>query len=438
MGDAFRISFRGFPAGLALALLCIAPANAQTNPGGADDRERLAEELAEELGTSDDATTNGQAGRARKFLRNPGPSLTGTNFLDISAVWFQTINHFSDVPTPRLDAHDPSSETDGVNFQLQELELGLSTYVDPYVRGDIFLSVNRFGIEIEEGYLTTLQMPWNLQMRAGQFYAPFGRFNQVHYLEVTPFVDQPLVNRRFFGSEQLRGLGYEASWLVPFLPWFAEVSAAIQTADNEVSLGIPAESTSGIGDFLTTLRVRQFWDLSEAWALQLGGSFAQSGNATGGLGNTDENRTYFYGADLLLRWRDTTRQMRWVNLQAEYIVRQAEIPGGRTTEGGLYAWIEARVDKNWALATRFDRFGIPSELDGAFVIAAPELAEWHRPIEQFRWGASVSYYFSEFFRLRAQYNYDRILENFASPDRDVHEAFFQFEFVIGPHGAHAY
>ena len=42
---------------------------------------------------------------------------------------------------------------------LQEVELAFQATVDPYVRGDVFLTFSDEGVEIEEAYLTTLALP---------------------------------------------------------------------------------------------------------------------------------------------------------------------------------------------------------------------------------------------------------------------------------------
>src|SRR5690606_25480536 len=102
------------------------------------------------------------------------------------------------------------------------------------------------------------------------FYAPFGRFNQLHYLEVTPFADLPLVNRRFFGGEQLRGLGAEVSYLFP-LPFYLEVVGAIMSADNEVSFGVPATEIEKPRDLLGVARIETSFDLGDRLTL-LGGA----------------------------------------------------------------------------------------------------------------------------------------------------------------------
>src|SRR5690606_8630759 len=124
-------------------------------------------------------------------------------------------------------AHDPTR----TGFNLQQLEMSLGSTVDPYFRFDSNLSFSLEGVEIEEAYATTLDLPARLQLRAGQFLWRFGRFNAPHP-HVWHFVDQPFTLGRLFGGEGGRGLGVELSWLLP-LPWFAEVVASVQQADGE-------------------------------------------------------------------------------------------------------------------------------------------------------------------------------------------------------------
>src|SRR5262249_2412533 len=77
--------------------------------------------------------------------------------------------------------HDPKNR----GFTVQNAELTFSGVVDPYLRGDanIVLQIDEGGdttIELEEIYLTTLELPYNLQLKAGQFFNAFGRLNPTH------------------------------------------------------------------------------------------------------------------------------------------------------------------------------------------------------------------------------------------------------------------
>jgi hypothetical protein len=76
-------------------------------------------------------------------------------------------------------------------FQVEESEISFQAVVDPYARADLFLSFNNEGVDIEEGYVTFLHLPWQTQLKAGKFKVQFGKINTLH-LHVLPWVDEPL------------------------------------------------------------------------------------------------------------------------------------------------------------------------------------------------------------------------------------------------------
>jgi len=47
-------------------------------------------------------------------------------------------------------------------FQSQESEISFQAIVDPYARADLFLSFSNSGVDVEEGYITFLHLPWDL------------------------------------------------------------------------------------------------------------------------------------------------------------------------------------------------------------------------------------------------------------------------------------
>src|SRR5512137_646299 len=137
---------------------------------------------------------------------------------------------------------------------LQEVELAFQATIDPYVRGDVFLTFSPEGVSVEEAYLTTLSLPWGLGVKAGEIYSPFGRTGQLHRHQWT-FVDQPLSMQRLVGLEGLSGFGGDVAWLTP-LPWFAELHLAYQA--TAPGLGADLQLTG-------TARLVQFFDLAD-WA----------------------------------------------------------------------------------------------------------------------------------------------------------------------------
>src|SRR6266851_587866 len=108
-------------------------------------------------------------------------ALQSSNILNpnISVVgWFQSEAGHPH-PGPGLTADPP--------LALHETELGLQSIVDPYAKGDFFVSFNEDGnANLEEGYLTWFHLPYGLSLRAGKFRSFWGALNKTHPHD-TPF-----------------------------------------------------------------------------------------------------------------------------------------------------------------------------------------------------------------------------------------------------------
>jgi hypothetical protein len=284
---------------------------------------------------------------------------------------------------------------------LQEVELAFQATVDPYVRGDVFLTFSSEGVEVEEAYLTTLSLPWGLQVKAGKIYSPFGRTGQLHRHQWT-FVEQPLSMQRLEGAEGLGGAGGDVAWLAP-LPWFAELHLAYQA------------TTPGFQEDLTQLtgvaRVVQYFELSEGATLGVGLSWA-----TFQSGAPDQWKN-LAGADLYLKLRDLASRASWV-LQGEVYGRQlaAQVLGEGSWGGyGQAVW---RVDRQWEVGVRYDH--APAE--GAA-----------GPGTQQTWTAHAGYSPSEFFRVRLDPSLVQLPRSVTG-----FQVLASFEFTLGVHGAHPF
>jgi hypothetical protein len=55
-----------------------------------------------------------------------------------------------------------------------------------------------------------------------------------------------------------------------------------------------------------------------------------------------------------------------------------------------------------------------------------------------RISANLTWYPTEFSKIRLQYNHDFLEENAFLASRDVDSIFLQFEFILGAHGAHKF
>src|SRR5438067_13097350 len=171
------------------------------------------------------------------------PLLRGSQSLnpDISAIldadmgWQRRAPQFLNGDDPNLHG----DTTHALGFTAQEVELALSAIVDPYFKGEAYLTIpNLEGIEVEEAFATATSLPWNLQVKGGSFRTAFGRQNGQH-LHVQDFTRRPLINAAFLGDDGLRGPGLQVSWLSP-LPFYLTLYG------EAFSIGAPEEPAAGV------------------------------------------------------------------------------------------------------------------------------------------------------------------------------------------------
>ena len=76
------------------------------------------------------------------------------------------VGHNEVRPVPSLDMH--------------EAEVGLSAVIDPYSRGEVFLSFNKEGVSVEEAFVTFLSLPWQTQAKGGKFGSGIERISMAY------------------------------------------------------------------------------------------------------------------------------------------------------------------------------------------------------------------------------------------------------------------
>ncbi len=345
-----------------------------------------------------------------------------------------------------LSGDDPNLHAEGtshaVGFTAQEVELAFSAIVDPYFKGEIYLTIpNLEGIEVEEAFATTTSLPWNLQIKGGSFRSAFGRQNGQH-LHVQDFTRRPLINAAFLGADGMRGPGVQVSWLAPlpfFLTLYGEAfSLAADPADQTQALPQPVPTFGADSSRRPTLaaEAKAFFPLGEAWSFYGGLNLASGkspGLSLGDAGTAGIGReAQLYGADLYLKWKPVNVALGYESLalQAEVILRHFASGDGLDDEwdGGGYAQIVAQFARRWFLGVRGDVVGVPS----SSVLARTE-----------RVGVSLTFQGSEFSRLRAYFE----AEHAGSPSSAflppanpqwAPAAYLQLEYSIGAHGAHPY
>jgi len=343
--------------------------------------------------------------------------------------------------------HDPQQR----GFNLRNVELALDGAVDPFFEGfaNIVFKLdndNETSVEVEEAYAQTTTLPWGLQLKAGQFFAPFGRINAQHP-HTWDFVDSPLVTGRLLGPEGLRGIGAQVAWLAP-LPWYSQLMLAVQNGagedgysfrnrgDDDVFYGRPTihRDLDDVGDAVFAPRLENSFDLSPTQTAVLGVSGAFGPNDTG-----HGARTEIYGADLYYKWKPANAGggFPFVKWQTEALLRRFDAKRGENDafpvsekfdDWGVYSQLVWGFSKGWTAGLRGDYLHMENS---AYTFDLDRQSRW-------RVSPSLTWYLSEFSKLRLQYNHDFLLSNHFLDSGDADSVFLQFEFNLGAHGAHKF
>lgn len=354
----------------------------------------------------------------------------------------------------QLGGHDPQVN----GFTVQGAELNLQGAVDPYFRANANVaftldSGGETGVELEEAWLESVSLPWNLQVRGGQILTEFGRVNTQHP-HSWGFVDVPLVNGRLLGEDGLRNPGARLSWLAP-TPFYSELFFSIQNAsggtahsfdsdhDGAAFLGRLPTSTGAdsAADLLYTARYAASFDVTDTQTLLAGASAAFGPNSAG----TDTS-TQIYGVDLYWKWKPTNAHggFPFVSFQTEAMLRRYELaaavedldgnnvleslPAETLTDWGFYSQFLYGFKKGWVAGLRGEWVGrtAQAEYEKVYGDDPDRLPRW-------RLTPALTWYPSEFSKIRLQYNYD---------DRESagvdHSVWLQFEFLLGAHAAHKF
>jgi hypothetical protein len=314
-------------------------------------------------------------------------------------------------------------------FFPREVELMFFGQIDPYARGEVRIEAAEefedgardLHVGLAEANLTLLTLPYGTQAKLGLMRNRFGLLNERHR-EALPQTDQPNVLTRFLGEEGLRESGAEVSWVAP-LPFYLEALAGVFNGDNEDAFG-----RGSLKAPLVTGRLRTFFDLGDAHALQLG--------VSGASGETpDKRRSTLAGVDLKYKltpegWRHALFTVAGEALYSNRRVEVFDDAGAgedRTRKRfGWYAYAEVQPWQRWVGGVRYDWTQFP--LDPG--------REW--AVEPY-----LAFLPSEFLRFRLAYKHTDRSHRVTAPDdrgsaRVFDEILFQATFFLGAHPAHPF
>jgi hypothetical protein len=301
------------------------------------------------------------------------------------------------------------------SLQMHESEASFQAIIDPYARGDFFISFGEEGVELEEGFITFTSLPGGLLAKAGKLRSAFGKVNGQHN-HVLPWTDRPLVINNLAGGEDGNGgAGLSLARLIPAGSLFLEATGQLFRGDSGELF-----HASERGDLAYVGHLRAYSDLGESSNIDLGVSYSRGHNASGIVGDVDLGRftTSLVGFDATYRWRPLRRAIYHSFIgRTEWIKSRREQWLGPQDATGWFASGDYQFARRWFVGGRYDR---SERASAAFLLDKGE-------------SALLTFWPSEFSQVRGQYRRTAYAEGLAA-----NEFLFQFQFSIGAHGAHAF
>jgi len=332
----------------------------------------------------------GAGGSAAKAL-NPDISMIG-DFISVAG-------HNTVDPSPSLQMH--------------ESEIGMQAIIDPYARGDFFLSFGEEGVDLEEGYITFTALPAGFVAKVGKMRSAFGKVNPMHN-HVLPWVDRPLVTNSLVGGEDgIDDAGISIQRILPAPKGiFLEATGQLFRGDSGDQQH-PLFHASTTTDLSTVEHLRGYKDITESTNLDLGLSYARGHNDAG-----SNFITQLYGIDATLRWKPLRRSIYHSFVgRGEFIWSQRQQFPSEQRAFGMYTSADYQFGRRWFVGGRYDRSG---------------RNEFANLTDQ-GFSTLVTYWPSEFSQVRGQYRFTRYAGNI-----DANELLMQVIFSLGAHGAHPF
>jgi len=305
-----------------------------------------------------------------------------------------------------------SEDIDEDGFSLQELELQFTSDVDAYFRAEARIALHQeessegghsheFNVDPEEVFVETISIP-KFTLKAGKFYANFGKYNMVH-THALPFIYKGKVQETMFGHEGLSEVGLGASVLAP-LSWFSEFSFQILQPTNE---DLFVESHHSIS---YVLKSKNLWDLSDSLTIEWGLSglyFSHQENI--------KEETQLYGSDLTLKWKPTQSSNHSSFMWSTEFIHKERKGSISQKDQGLTSFIRYQLASKWYAQAQYEHLDLE---DSQNVNAYTGL---------------LAFIPTEFSSVRVQF--DSIHEKDAKAQKRIS---LQLNTSIGAHPAHVY
>src|SRR5438128_2769155 len=160
------------------------------------------------------------------------------------------------------------------SLQMHESEVGFQAIIDPYARGDFFISFGEEGVNLEEGYITFTALPAGFVGRVGKMRAAFGKVNTLHN-HVLPWTDRPVVTDNLVGGEDgIDDAGFSVTRA------FQAPKGIYLEATGQLFRGDSADVFQSLQrrDVSTVAHLRGYKDITESTNVDIGASYSRGHN----------------------------------------------------------------------------------------------------------------------------------------------------------------
>ena len=315
---------------------------------------------------------------------------------------------------------DDSTRVDN-RFNLRETELDLRVPVDPFADAVLIMSLEsetpgEFEVGVEEGYVNIKKLPFmesplGLKFQVGRFRPAFGKFNLLHTHDL-PTSFRSLPTQEFLGEEGFIQQGVSADFFVPS-PW--SLNTSLNARLQVLSGGDIAVSPESRNKLAYVGNLHWFQTLGDAHTAEVGwSSYWHPGNDDGPIAR-------LHALDFSYRWKPL-RQGQWRSylLGGEFMFSDRPSVGRAADSGSANRPFGATVFTQWQLDRR-KYVGVRADYTKS--LADPDLQR--RSLTPY-----LSYYFSEFLRLRL--NYEHRWSDFLDED-GRNSVFVELNWIFGAH-----
>ncbi len=333
-----------------------------------------------------------------------------------------------------------SDRPGGFDVFQRSVELNVAAAVDPFAKAYAVINASadaqtgEAALGVEEAALQTTSLPWNLELKAGRYFAEFGKLSYIHDHEL-PFVNRPLALEQYVGGES-RTDGAQLNWLLP-VPHYVSLTTGLGVGfGGDSPLNNPG-TYRALSGFNYYGRLSTYFDLTPNVQLETGisGLINPSTQDRGGVlvqpdGSTlTEKERRVAGFDLKLSYvplrNNQFQRLDWgtevLYSDSRYLFDPDGIAGsgdeyyGNVGSVGLYSYVTYKWHRQWSAGFLFDYVQSAENQNDVTVAYSPY----------------ITWALSHWNQLRLQYTHtDHNAVSGLHPDDAI---YLQWTWIIGAH-----